>query len=90
MDPNKKEERDNQTRNAIRHYDEDFGQIDLKKSYLALFELLWYGQMPCTDVRGVTSETKDELSFIKKFGLPAGTSTSFPKHTYRSIQLLLP
>ena len=66
LDPNKKEERENQTRNAIRRYDEDFGLIDLEKSYHSLFELLWYGQMPCTDVRGITSEMKDELSFLKK------------------------
>lgn len=66
LDPNKKEERDNQARAAIRHYDENFGKIDLERSYPALFELLWYGQMPCTDVRGITSEVKDELSFLKK------------------------
>ena len=31
-----------------------------------MFELLWYSQMPCFDVNGLTSKAKDELSFLKK------------------------
>ena len=38
----------------------------MNKSYKQLFELLWYSQMPCFDVKGLTSEAKDELSFLKK------------------------
>ena len=38
----------------------------MDKSYEALFELLWYSQMPCFDVRGLTSEAKDEISFLKR------------------------
>ena len=30
-------------------------KIDLDKSYPALFELLWYSQLPCFDVMNVTS-----------------------------------
>ena len=37
-----------------------FAKIDLEKSYPALFELLWYSQMPCFDVKSVTSTVKDE------------------------------
>ena len=66
LDPEKSEERENQTKDAIRRYNESFGALDLEKTYLPLFELLWYGQMPCNDVKGLTSETLDELSFIKK------------------------
>ena len=66
LDPEKTEERENQTKEAIRRYNESFGALDLEKTYLPLFELLWYGQMPCNDVKGLTSETPDELSFIKK------------------------
>ena len=33
--------------------------MDLDKSYPALFELLWYSQLPCFDVLNITS-TKDE------------------------------
>ena len=66
LDPSKVEERENQTREAVRKYNESFGSLDLENSYLPLFELLWYGQMPCNDVKGITSDVKDELSFIKK------------------------
>ena len=31
-----------------------------------MFDLLWYTQLPCSDVRGLTSNVKDELSFIKR------------------------
>ena len=59
-------ERETQAKDAIQEYEDSYGSIDLEKSYSALFELLWYGQMPCNDIRGITSEAKDELSFIKK------------------------
>lgn len=39
--------------------------MDLEKSYPALFELLWYSQMPCFDVKGVTSNTRDEFGILK-------------------------
>ena len=82
LDPNKKEERDNQTKNAIKRYDESFGKIDLEKSYQAIFELLWHGQMPCNDIKGLTSQAKDELSFIKKCywkGEPISCNAIFQK-----------
>ena len=50
----------------MRRYNEDFGALDMDKSYVALFELLWYSQMPCFDIKGLTSKAKDELSFLKK------------------------
>ena len=31
-----------------------------------MFELLWYSQMPCFDVKGLTSEAKNEISFLKR------------------------
>ena len=31
-----------------------------------MFNLLWYTQLPCSDVRGYTSDVKDELSFVKR------------------------
>ena len=66
LDPNKNAERESQTNEGIRKYDEKFGAIDFERSYMPLFELLWYGQLPCTDVKGITSTMKDELAFIKK------------------------
>ena len=38
----------------------------MDKSYFAMFELLWYSQMPCFDVKGLTSEAKNEISFLKR------------------------
>ena len=39
---------------------EIFRRMDLEASYTALFEILWYSQLPCFDVKGVTSKTQDE------------------------------
>ena len=66
LDPEKEEERLIQKRKEISNYRERLGSIDMKKSYPKLFELLWYGQLPCTDVRGITSQQRDEMSFLKK------------------------
>ena len=51
IDPTKVEERLVKKRKAVQDYEENFGSLDFEKSYSSLFELLWYGQLPCTDVR---------------------------------------
>ena len=82
LDPGKKVERENQTKAAIKRYEDSFGKIDLDKSYQPLFELLWHGQMPCNDIKGLTSQAKDELSFIKKCywkGEPISCNSIFQK-----------
>ena len=66
IDPNKTAERLRRTNESMQRYDEEFGSLDMEKSYMHLFELLWYSQMPCFDVKGLTSKAKDELSFLKK------------------------
>ena len=66
LNPDKKEERIIQIRKEMQDYNDSFGSIDMVKSYLPLFELLWYAQMPCVDVEGITSKRKDELSFLKR------------------------
>ena len=66
IDPMKEEERLKRTAEEIKHYEENFGALDYEKSYSALFELLWYSQMPCFDGKGLTSQVKDELSFLKR------------------------
>jgi hypothetical protein len=35
--------------------------MDMEKSYQALFELLWYSQLPCYDVMDVTSTKKNQF-----------------------------
>ena len=66
LDPDKKDERAQLVKEAMAAYDENFGSLDMEKSYLPLFQLLWYSQMPCVDVREITSNRKDELSFLKR------------------------
>ena len=66
IDPTKTEERQRLTNESIQRYEEEFGSLDMEKSYMAMFELLWYSQMPCFDVKDLTSQAKDELSFLKK------------------------
>lgn len=43
-----------------------FHGIDMEKSFKSLFELLWYTQLPCFDVRGITSENAGERSLLKQ------------------------
>ena len=64
LDPGKKKERKKQERRAFENFDRMFGTLDMEKSYSKLFELLWYGQLPCFDVPGITSAERDEL-FLK-------------------------
>ena len=66
LNPSKQEQRQKAKEREIHQYEKTFGQIDLEKWYHSYFDLLWYGQLPCTDVKGLTSEIKDELSFLKK------------------------
>ena len=46
-------------------YKANFMKMNLEKSYAALFEILWYTQLPCFDVRNVTSEYKDQYGMLK-------------------------
>ena len=66
LDPERSNERKIKEQAAIEAYRENFESLDYEKSYEKLFELLWYGQLPCVDIKGITSEIQDELSFIKR------------------------
>ena len=66
FDPWKLEERKEVVRNAKIKYDNEFGSMDVAKSYQSLFEILWYSQLPCFDVKNITSDYKDETSLIKR------------------------
>lgn len=66
LDPTKVEEREQKKKESMQNYEETFGSLDTNGSYAAMFELLWYSQMPCFDVKGLTSSSKDELSFLKR------------------------
>ena len=66
LDPSKGKERKEALDNATKKYKEDFGQMDFKKAYESLFQILWYSQLPCFDVKDVTSDSPDQMSIIKK------------------------
>ena len=66
LDPNKTSERIRIKNASMETYREEFGSIDMTTSYPNFFEIMWYSQMPCYDVRGLTSKVKDEMSLIKR------------------------
>ena len=46
-------------------YDASFGKMDMNRSYNNLFEILWYTQIPCFDVKQVTSTQQNQNGMIK-------------------------
>ena len=61
-------------------YKASFGSLDLKTAYESMFEILWYSQLPCFDVKDITSQEKDEVSAIKRCiwkGRTVGCSSIF-------------
>ena len=65
LDPNKAEEREKKAKEARESYDDNFGKMDLNTTYPSVFQLLWYSQLPCFDVKDVTSNWPDQMSIIK-------------------------
>lgn len=51
-----------ETKNKIR---QSFRKIDPSKSYPGMFEMLWYTQLPCFDVKNVTSDTNQQHGVLK-------------------------
>ncbi len=43
-----------------------FDSLDSKAAFPNLFELLWYSQLPCFDVEGVTSDYDGHRSLLKR------------------------
>ena len=66
LDPAKQEEREKKVEQAKERYDDEFGSLDMKVAYQNLFEILWYSQLPCFDVKDITSEVQDEMSLVKR------------------------
>jgi hypothetical protein len=66
LDPDRAQERQDKVDEAKIRYDEEFGQLDMEIAYQNLFEILWYSQLPCFDVKNITSEVQDEISLIKR------------------------
>ena len=66
MDPSKTHERSDAKVLEKEKYDKNFGGMDMVASYQNLFEVLWYSQLPCFDVKNITSNSPGEASIIKK------------------------
>ena len=66
LDPTKGEERQEIVETAIQDYNNRYGKFDFENAYDSMLTLLWYSQLPCHDVAGITSTIMDELSFIKR------------------------
>lgn len=82
LDPNDKVSRHELVEEEKRKYRENFGSIDIKKSYENLFEVLWYSQLPCYDIKDITSSVKDQMSVIKRCfwkGMDVNCSAIFQK-----------
>ena len=66
LDPNDKVAKQEKIEKEKQKYNFNFGSMDIKKSYKSLFEVLWYSQLPCYDIKDITSSTKDQMSVIKR------------------------
>ena len=67
LDPSMETERLIEIRNAKDDYDEEFGSMEKTAQAIQnLFEILWYSQLPCFDIKDITSDIKDEMSVIKR------------------------
>ena len=60
-------ERQIEINNAKQTYDKEFGSMKKTEDAIRnLFEILWYSQLPCFDIKDITSKTKDEMSVLKQ------------------------
>ena len=66
LNPDKKGEREATVRKAKQKYEDQFGGMNLQASYRSLFAILWYSQLPCFDVKNITSNVPGKTSIIKK------------------------
>ena len=65
FNPEKQGDRDVLINNAKKEYRDNYSGMDIKTSYNALFEILWYTQIPCFDVRKITSTEQHQHGMIK-------------------------
>ena len=65
FNPAKSGDREELMKEAKKEYQDNFSGMDIKSSYDALFEILWYTQVPCFDVGNVTSVRQFEYGMIK-------------------------
>ena len=66
LDPSREQERLNGNKISMARYRKEFRSINMVEGYPNFFEIMWYSQMPCFDVIGLTSQAKDEMSIVKR------------------------
>ena len=66
LDPSKINEREQAKTLARDKYSHQFGDMDMITSYQNMFEVLWYSQLPCFDLKNITSNSPGEAAIIKK------------------------
>ena len=66
LDPSKKRERNETKHLAEENYYKQFGDMDMITSYKYMYEVLWYSQLPCFDLKNITSNSPGEAAIIKK------------------------
>lgn len=52
LNPAKKKEFEKLVEAKRNESNDNFNNLDLEKAYTDLFEILWYSQLPCFDVKG--------------------------------------
>ena len=63
LEPYREDERMRILKEEIDKFAATFESVAYEKSYSALFEMLCYSQMPFFDIKGLTSQLTDGLSF---------------------------
>ncbi len=66
LNPAKKVELSKNLAQSRKSYRDSFRSVNMSVAYESFFELLWYSQLPCYDVEGVTATQKGERSLLKR------------------------
>ena len=66
FDPSKLTERELKVTEAKQDYMDNYQLENMDISYESLFEVLWYSQLPCFDVKEISSAIKNEMSSVKQ------------------------
>ena len=68
LDPRMAKERENARFEARKVHNDIFGKFDIqnKQAHSKLFEILWYTQLPCFDIRDITLKVNDHTAMLKR------------------------
>ena len=85
LSPQKANDRNKSMSEARKMHKDLFGGFDLENelAHSKLFEILWYTQLPCFDIRYITSKVKDDTALLKRCywkGKQMSCSTLFKMH----------